>query len=252
MSSPPRLNPMEPDTMTRRVYNLLRAEILNGALPPGTHLVRRALAKKYGVSALPVMEACYRLENDGLVENSPMIGAHVISLSPDVTENERIFREAIECQVSREFATGAPERARGAVRELGEQVDALEEEARATGDPAREDRFQKMHQEFHLTVARLSGMDLLYREMRRIWFRRMMLICNATLSINPNPRNWHTELAAGLSHNDPDLAESRMRRHLSHNRELNTKAVQNLLNQSPGKLLYGMLNQIDTVYGKDR
>lgn len=50
------------------VYEALRAQILDGAFPPGAPLVEAALAKRLGVSRTPVREALRRLEQDTLVE----------------------------------------------------------------------------------------------------------------------------------------------------------------------------------------
>lgn len=58
-------------TKCLHVYEALREEIIEGDLQPGERLVFSTLAKRFGVSPIPVREAVRRLESDGLVELQP-------------------------------------------------------------------------------------------------------------------------------------------------------------------------------------
>ncbi|HEX7008932.1 MAG TPA: GntR family transcriptional regulator, partial [Phycisphaeraceae bacterium] len=87
-------------TLTNQVYQTLREEILNGQLKPGTRLVRRAVSARLGVSRMPVADALVRLEQDGLVESRPMIGARVVPLTPQRLRDDQVMREALECQAA--------------------------------------------------------------------------------------------------------------------------------------------------------
>jgi DNA-binding GntR family transcriptional regulator len=84
----------------------LRDDILRGQFPPGAALRQEELASRFGVSRLPVRDALFRLEADGLVEIFPNRGAFVISLS--AREVEEIYHlrvllegDAIELAVPR-------------------------------------------------------------------------------------------------------------------------------------------------------
>lgn len=55
------------DNKAALIYDQLRAEILNGDLPPGASLPQPALAQAYGTSRGPVREALKRLQQDHLV-----------------------------------------------------------------------------------------------------------------------------------------------------------------------------------------
>jgi DNA-binding GntR family transcriptional regulator len=233
---------LQPNTIATQVYRRLREDIVTGVLPPGMHLVRRTLAKRYGVSVLPVMEACFRLENDGLVENSPLLGAHVINITAEITEEERVFREAIECQAARELVAAAPEAAKNKLRELAETLDMIQESL-GGGDKEVERAFQRRHSEFHLFIARQARAKLLYRQMRRLWFRRLMLSCNINTSLFPHPKGWHARLADELCSGDQDRAEREMRAHVRFNRDKNAEAVRELLRRGRDGLIGGMLEQ---------
>jgi DNA-binding GntR family transcriptional regulator len=59
----------------------LRQLILSGSVPAGTQLRQDALAEQYGVSRIPVREALFQLEAEGLVHIIPHKGAVVPELS---------------------------------------------------------------------------------------------------------------------------------------------------------------------------
>lgn len=67
-------------TKVEYVYRSLREEILVGTLPPGKRLLFADLAKRFGVSAIPVREAVRQLESDDLVEFKPHTRVEVKSL----------------------------------------------------------------------------------------------------------------------------------------------------------------------------
>jgi DNA-binding GntR family transcriptional regulator len=61
------LDPQEAGTAPTKVYAILRFQIVEGDIPPGTHININAMARKLGVSQTPVREALQRLEGDGLL-----------------------------------------------------------------------------------------------------------------------------------------------------------------------------------------
>jgi DNA-binding GntR family transcriptional regulator len=70
-------------------HEQLRSMILIGTFQSGQKLRTEEIAKRLGVSRLPVREALNRLEIEGLVEQKPRRGFYVTSL--DVDEIEDIF-----------------------------------------------------------------------------------------------------------------------------------------------------------------
>ena len=81
--------------------SLLRAEILNGTSEPGALLAESAVAKRLGVSRVPVREALFALEREGLVEFSPTGRAFVKALTPQDFEELYVLRLALEPLASR-------------------------------------------------------------------------------------------------------------------------------------------------------
>lgn len=85
-------SPTAVETITR----ILRQAILEGALMGGTLLRQGDLAKKLGVSRIPVREALLKLEGEGLVETQPRHGVVVTSLTAEDFKEILQMRYALE------------------------------------------------------------------------------------------------------------------------------------------------------------
>jgi DNA-binding GntR family transcriptional regulator len=83
-------------TMTDSVTRLLRQAILRGALAGGTVIRQEEIARKFGVSRVPVREALIKLEGEGLVETQPRRGVVVTALSTEDFEEILEMRLALE------------------------------------------------------------------------------------------------------------------------------------------------------------
>ncbi|WP_019547305.1 GntR family transcriptional regulator [Streptomyces sulphureus] len=59
----------------------IRDEIIAGAFPPGSRLTEDLLARRYGVSRVPVREALRTLNSEGFVTTRPHAGAFVAELT---------------------------------------------------------------------------------------------------------------------------------------------------------------------------
>lgn len=68
-------------TLSSAIGDRLRESILAGTYPSGSQLRQDALASTYGVSRIPVREALFQLEAEGLVKIVPHKGAVVSGLS---------------------------------------------------------------------------------------------------------------------------------------------------------------------------
>lgn len=64
-------------TSYSRVRDVLRQDIISGALGAGARLKAVELAERYGVSPVPVREALQQLQGEGLVDIEPNRGARV-------------------------------------------------------------------------------------------------------------------------------------------------------------------------------
>jgi DNA-binding GntR family transcriptional regulator len=199
-------------TLTERIYSTLRAEILDGRLPPETRLVRREVAKRLAVSPVPVAEALLRLEADGLVESAPMHSARVVASTPASALDDLILREALECQAARECCEHADDRELNALAMQAERIDAVMGVAADPGDLVHDEA----HGALHLAIA-AAGSAGLARELRRLWFRRQMHRAWVAAVDHGLPPRWHQDLVAAIASRDAARAEAFMRFHVRRN-----------------------------------
>jgi GntR family transcriptional regulator, rspAB operon transcriptional repressor len=214
-------------TLTQRIYEALREEILAGHLRPGDRLVRRTLSKRLGVSPAPITEALLRLEVEGLVQSLPLYGCRVRPLTLEDVQNDQVLREAIECQAARLCAQNASSVEFSRLLAKAKLLDRM----MAEGQP-RSKLGMQTHLEFHADIARAGGSTRLVEELERVWFRRLMRLnwVKAT-HYKRVPRHWHQRLVRAIARRDPQRAEAQMRRHVQFGNEDDREALQYLLDR---------------------
>jgi DNA-binding GntR family transcriptional regulator len=90
-------------SLSHRVANDLRTDIIDGVFEPGAWLKTEEIAARYSVSANPVREALWRLQGEGFVVANPNQGARVRTVDDDFVRNVFEIREAIEPIFVRRF-----------------------------------------------------------------------------------------------------------------------------------------------------
>ncbi|MCY3749143.1 MAG: GntR family transcriptional regulator [Chloroflexi bacterium] len=83
-------------TKRELVYGALRDAIQAGRLRAGERLVIHAIASELGVSDVPVREALFQLEAEGLIDNQPHVGATVAGLDPDEVRDVYLASSIVE------------------------------------------------------------------------------------------------------------------------------------------------------------
>lgn len=197
------------ETQAVRLFRTLEFQVLSGRLQPGKRLVRRVIAKSHSVSQATVAEALWRLETEGLAESAPMYGTRVAQITMDRVKDEMVMREALECEVARLAAKNIKSSDVPRLKEMADQVDTL---LRSAGTYSPKD--MEVHQEFHISLARLTQSRLLLRELERVWRRHFMFFSWVSESVWPSPIHWHRSLLDAIATQDPDVAERSMREHV--------------------------------------
>jgi len=77
-------------TLSAAIAEHLRQEILDGQHAAGTQLRQDALAERFQVSRIPVREALFQLEAEGLLRMEPHRGAIVSSFSVEESATSSI------------------------------------------------------------------------------------------------------------------------------------------------------------------
>ena len=196
--------------LSQQAYDTLLREISDGTLRPGTSLNRAAVAKRLGMSPIPVLEALRLLERDGLVECPPKWTARVRVQDIAYIQDDYVLREALESQAARLAAEKATDEELSELVDMGRQVD---ESMRGPDEGAAE--AWNVHLGFHMKVAELSGCDELERQLRLVNLR---LIMHRNWKAMPPSfvaeRDWHLEFARAIATRDVSVADSEARIHV--------------------------------------
>ncbi len=96
--------PLKHRTLSAMITDQLRQAILDGTYPAGAQLRQDALGEAYGVSRIPVREALFQLEAEGLVRMVPQRGAIVSELSLDEINDVFDLRVLLEPRMLAESA----------------------------------------------------------------------------------------------------------------------------------------------------
>lgn len=190
--------------------SLLRAEILNGTSAPGALLAESAVAKRLGVSRVPVREALFALEREGLVEFSPTGRAFVKALTPQDFEELYVLRLALEPLASRLAAPA-----------LKADFSKLEKNLAATRRARSVQEVTLLDLEFHQLILEASGnarLLKLWRSLRgelELWLGRLhrshQLQTKETLKETVDA---HQSIVESFRSQAPAVCERLMREHI--------------------------------------
>lgn len=190
--------------------SLLRAEILNGTSAPGVLLAESAVAKRLGVSRVPVREALFALEREGLVEFSPTGRAFVKALTPQDFEELFVLRLALEPLASRLAASS-----------LKADISKLEKNLAATRRARSVQEVTLLDLEFHQLILEASGntrLMKLWRSLRgelELWLGRLhrshQLQTQETLQETVDA---HQSIVESFRSQAPAVCERLMREHI--------------------------------------
>ena len=188
--------------------NLLRDELLSGALPPGAPLRDTELAERANVSRGTAREALAELAREGLVVQTLHRGVRVASPTEadvaDVYGARRVLEGAgLEALlVSRD------------VRALSAAVDQLEA-ARSVPEGVEADAA------FHLAIVAATGVERLVAAAERALREVRLVLCasdRATADLGAQVAG-HRELLEAIASGDAAVARSALAAHLAHGEE---------------------------------
>lgn len=110
-------------TKRELVYGALRDAIQAGRLRAGDRLVIHHISTELGVSDVPVREALFQLEAEGLIENEPHVGASVAGLDPAEVRDVYLASAIVEGAAA---ALAVPNTSKCDYQNLRETLDALD------------------------------------------------------------------------------------------------------------------------------
>jgi len=142
-----------------RVADALRADILGGAMPPGTRIRQEEVAARLGASRVPVREALRILEADGLVTLVANTGAWVAQLSLAECEEVYQIRERVEPLLLRYAAPRLDDDLLGRLEDLATCMEASTDV----------EEFLRRDREFHLLPYSVADTSVLGDLVHRLW-----------------------------------------------------------------------------------
>jgi DNA-binding GntR family transcriptional regulator len=199
--------------------NLLREQILDGAIEPGSRLRETEFAERLGIARHSFRAATQILIAEGLLLREPNRGVQVPVLEPDDLIDVFRLRTALELEAVRlVMASGEiPERSEESVRELSE-----------IGDDAPWRSVVEPDLQFHRSIIDAAGSPRLVRAYASV--QSEILLC--LVQLRPyyhRPAEVaaeHEELIAAMKAGDADRAEELFRTHLTEAAENLTRAWQ--------------------------
>lgn len=199
-------------TVTAAVTEAIRARILDGAYATGMKLQQDMLAAELGVSRIPVREALFQLDAEGLVTIAPQRGATVSPLSPERMRETLEMRAILEPYLLRHSAPGlTAEDLAGLDRVLEAYAAAIE--------AGEVNRWGELNLEFHLGLYARAGrpralatVTTLLRESDR--YTRVQLA--ASPAYQRRAQNEHLELLRLCRAGEYEAAAALLEEHVRH------------------------------------
>jgi DNA-binding GntR family transcriptional regulator len=150
-----------PRSSNAQVVDQMRSMILTGELLPGQHIRQEAMSARLGVSRLPVRQALEVLAMEGLVEYVQNAGYTVARLSEQEFEQLLLVNAILEDAILERLQAPDAEEAADLTR-----ASAAVQAAADAGDFAA---MRELNDEFHFLIFRLCRLDILVRELERVW-----------------------------------------------------------------------------------
>jgi DNA-binding GntR family transcriptional regulator len=192
------------------VYRTLRRGIMRCELAPGERLVIDEVARRLGVSAIPVREALQMLQSERLVVNVPHVGATVAPISRESIIEVFTVLEGLEVVAARQAAQRAKTTDVDALAEIIEGMD------RALAGEHYED-WADLNTRFHLTLSTVAEMPMLQEMMERVldhWDRvRRFYFSGVLVHRLEQAQKEHRELVEALRRRDGGALEQILRQH---------------------------------------
>lgn len=153
-----RLAPLEPRTLADMVVDAIVEATATGVFLPGDRVVEAEVARALNVSRVPVREALRILESQGIVVNTRYRGMQLMDVSVRGLERILKVRTALETLAVEEvldLAAGNPA--------FLDPLAAVVAQLHHAADKGDGFGVAKLDTEFHRTLCRLSGNDVLLR-----------------------------------------------------------------------------------------
>lgn len=197
------------EPINQQIYNILRHNIVNCAIPPGTLLSEKEISTNFSVSRQPVREAFIKLAEAGLVQILPQRGTFVVKISAKRVTDGRFIREAVETAIIRKAATMVTPEQLAALKH-----NLLRQELAAKSDNTAE--FLELDDQFHQLFAEIADCPLAWENIQNIkaTMDRVRFLSLSHVSPPESLIEQHYKIYEALEAHAPDAAAEAMQNHL--------------------------------------
>lgn len=202
-----------PGRLGDEVYQLILGELMSLKIAPGARITVDNLARDLGVSQTPIREALGRLEAEGLVVKTHLVG---YSATPQLDRQQ--FEELYELRLMVEpvSAAHAAERASG---DALKKIAALAEDMAAANDGPRDySRFAQDDDAFHSRILAAAGNNLVRETIGRLHVHLQLFRLLYHPRVTSEALVEHKDIVAALVARDAAEAAAATRRHIERSR----------------------------------
>jgi DNA-binding GntR family transcriptional regulator len=203
-------------SLADEVYEAIFAQLMALKIPPGGRITVDALVREFSVSQTPIREALGRLEGEGLVVKTHLVG---YSAAPQISRRRFAelyqLRLLLEPDAARRAATAMTDAA------LQELTDAAGVMAHPDGPDARA-RYSQFAREdalFHDKILAVAGNELVRETLahQHTHFHIFRLMFHSR--VTEEALDEHAAILAAFSRHDPNEAERAMCTHIERSRD---------------------------------
>ena len=152
-------------TKRAKAYDYIKSEILAGRLLPGQRIVLSQVASALGISAVPVREALFQLDNEHLVAFTPHVGAMVA-----IANLDSLVGIIEPLAVLEGYATRLARRSESLASVIDELRLRNDEMRRHVADEDWQG-VSRANKAFHFVLYEACGNDVLLGSIRGLWER---------------------------------------------------------------------------------
>lgn len=206
-----------PSGLASDVYEVILGQLMSLKIAPGARITVDALVRELNVSHTPIREALGRLEADGLVVKTHLIG---YSAAPQLTRKQ--FDELYELRLLLEphaASRAAKAMDKTALFSLNELADSMARRSGPGDERARYNQFARQDADFHDRIIIGSGNELIRESLARLHthFHIFRLLFHSR--VTEEALEEHAQIMKALKSGDGEGAAAAMRRHIERSRD---------------------------------
>ncbi len=209
-------------TKTETIHGMLRQGILSLKYRPGDYLNVDELARRHGISAIPVREAVARLVAERLVIMRPHIGAEVMPLEETSVREIFALLGGLETAAVRDIVEKVTEGDIAALGELHAQIEQL-------SLPEDLESWDRANAAFHLKLAAIARLPSIVEHLAIVfdhWDRARRFF----FEISPrrdsgNAQREHLAMISALRAHDADRLHALLHKHNERARQIYLKLL---------------------------